>query len=66
MDRLTFFLVAFAAVLLAALPLLRPDARPPQEHAPAEPSLEAALEEDLRTGKISRGEYDDARREERS
>ncbi len=64
MDRLTFVLVAVAVAVLVALPLFGREI-PREEHEAAEPSLAAALEEDLRTGKISRDEYEDVLREER-
>ncbi len=64
MDRLTFALVALAVALLAVLPLLRPEPSPQTLHEEAEPSLRSALEEDLRTGKITPEEYAEAAREE--
>ncbi len=64
MDRLTLILVALAVVLLAVLPLLRPGASTETPHDEARPSLRSALEEDLRTGKISAEEYATAEREE--
>ncbi len=63
MDRLTFALVALAVVLLAVLPLVQLQRSAPPPRAEAEPSLRAALEEDLRTGKITPAEYAQAERE---
>ena len=63
MDRLTFILVALAVVLLAVLPLVRPGVSSETPHEEAQPSLRSALDEDLRTGKISAEEYAAAQRE---
>ncbi len=61
MDRLTLLFVVFAVVLLAALPLLERRNMAPAAGQESEPSPA----EDLRTGKLTREEYEAAEREER-
>lgn len=64
MDRLTFALVALAVVALAVLPLLRGTPVAAPARGESDPSLREALEEDLRTGKITADAFRQAAEEE--